>query len=179
MSFSETTVKFLKNILPSPFSIAIILTAISFIFAFLFTNPDIPVLSYLFDLTGFWEKGFWELLSFTTQMILMLVLGHTLALTKSVNKLITTVVKHCNTTTKAAFIVTLLTVLVSLFNWGLGLIFGAILARKVGESAKKQGFQLNYPLIGAAGLKAKEIIPYTFFLMIIGLIIYITGLLIF
>lgn len=151
MNFSETSVKFLRNVLPSPFSIAIILTVISFIFALLFTNPGISDTNYFIDVTGFWEKGFWELLSFTTQMILMLVLGHTLALTKSINNLINTVVKYCNTTPRAALIVTLLTVLVSLFNWGLGLIFGAILARKVGESAKKQGFQLNYPLIGAAG----------------------------
>jgi len=151
MNFSQTIVKFLKNILPSPFSIAIILTVISFIFALLFTKPEISVPNYFIDVLGFWENGFWELLAFTTQMILMLVLGHTLALTKSINKLINTVVKYCNTTPKAALLVTLLTVLVSLFNWGLGLIFGAILARKVGESAKKQGFQLNYPLIGAAG----------------------------
>src|SRR5690606_18651886 len=48
-------------------------------------------------------------------------------------------------------LVTLLTVLVSLFNWGLGLIFGAIFARKVGEYAQKQQFSINYPLIGAAG----------------------------
>ena len=151
MNFAQSTVKFLKNVLPSPFSIAIILTAISFVLALLFTYPDDADLHYIFELVSFWEKGFWELLAFTTQMILMLVLGHTLALTKSVNKLINFVVKYCNTTPKAALIVTLLTVLVSLFNWGLGLIFGAILARKVGESAKKIGFQLNYPLIGAAG----------------------------
>ena len=46
---------------------------------------------------------------------------------------------------------TLLTVLVSLFNWGLGLIFGAIFARKVAEYAHKHNRKLNYPLIGAAG----------------------------
>ncbi|MFM1877060.1 MAG: short-chain fatty acid transporter, partial [Bacteroidota bacterium] len=34
---------------------------------------------------------------------------------------------------------------------GLGLIFGAILARKVGEHAAKKNLQLNYPLVGAAG----------------------------
>ena len=39
----------------------------------------------------------------------------------------------------------------SLFNWGLGLIFGAILARKVGEHAVKNDIDINYPLIGAAG----------------------------
>src|SRR5690606_7335080 len=88
---------------------------------------------------------------FAVQMMLMLVLGHILALTKPFNNLILMVVKHCTTTAKAAFLVTLLTILVSLFNWGLGLIFGAIFARKVGEYAQKQQFSINYPLIGAAG----------------------------
>ena len=37
------------------------------------------------------------------------------------------------------------------FNWGLGLIFGAIFARKVGEQAVKNNTPLHYPLIGAAG----------------------------
>ncbi|MBP9152955.1 MAG: short-chain fatty acid transporter, partial [Flavobacteriales bacterium] len=54
-------------------------------------------------------------------------------------------------TANAAAIVTFLTVLVALFNWGLGLIFGAILVRKVGEHAVRNNLELNYPLIGAAG----------------------------
>tara|TARA_B110000046_G_scaffold48630_1_gene53950 strand:- start:68726 stop:68920 length:195 start_codon:yes stop_codon:yes gene_type:complete len=37
------------------------------------------------------------------------------------------------------------------FQLGLGFIFGAIIARKIGEKAKREGFELNYPLIGAAG----------------------------
>ena len=41
--------------------------------------------------------------------------------------------------------------LVSFFNWGLGLIFGAIMARKVGEAAQNRGFKINYPLVGASG----------------------------
>ena len=35
------------------------------------------------------------------------------------------------------------------------------------------------PLLGITGLKAKEILPYTLFLMLIGMAIYITGLLLF
>ena len=57
----------------------------------------------------------------------------------------------CSNTSQAAAWVTLLTLLVSFFNWGLGLIFGAIFARKVGEYATKNNISLNYPLIGAAG----------------------------
>ena len=35
------------------------------------------------------------------------------------------------------------------------------------------------PLLGITGLKAKEILPYTLFLMILGTLIFITGLLLF
>ncbi|MDX1462564.1 MAG: TIGR00366 family protein, partial [Marinirhabdus sp.] len=56
-----------------------------------------------------------------------------------------------NTTSNAVVLVSTTTLLVSFFNWGLGLIFGAIMARKVAEAAQKRGFQINYPLVGAAG----------------------------
>ena len=39
----------------------------------------------------------------------------------------------------------------SLFNWGLGLIFGAIFARKVAENASQNKWPLHYPIIGACG----------------------------
>ena len=91
---------------------------------------------------------------FAMQMMLMLVLGHTLALTKPVNYIISIAVKKCNNTANATALVTLLTVMVGLFNWGLGLIFGAIFARKVAEHATKQNLKINYPIIGAAGYSA-------------------------
>lgn len=100
-----------------------------------------------------WEQGLWDkpYIVFAFQMMLMLVLGHVLALTKPVNFLISHVTRYCNSTATSAAIVTVLTVTVALFNWGLGLIFGAILARKVGERAVRNKIQLNYPIIGAAG----------------------------
>jgi short-chain fatty acids transporter len=84
-------------------------------------------------------------------MMLMLVLGHSLALTTFFNSLINQIIKRLQTGTQAAFAVTLTTILVALFNWGLGLIFGAIIARKVGENFTDRKIKLNYPLIGASG----------------------------
>ena len=81
----------------------------------------------------------------------MLVLGHVLALSDSVNSIISYAVKGCGSTSKAAAIVTFFTILVSLFNWGLGLIFGAIFAKKVAEHASINNIKINYPLIGACG----------------------------
>ncbi|MCF6184528.1 MAG: TIGR00366 family protein, partial [Bacteroidales bacterium] len=132
MSFSNKLLKSLTNILPSPFSIAIILTSISFIAAFFLTPVGKISETPVFDILGFWETGFWDLLKFGMQMMLMLVLGHTLALTKPVDKLVRIFSQSGTNTANAAFTVTFFTIIVSLFNWGLGLIFGAVFARKKG-----------------------------------------------
>ena len=121
----------IKKTLPSPFSIAIILTIIIILFSvFLTDNSIINILTY-------WEKGLWNnsLMNFAMQMMLMLVLGYVLALTESSKKIIDKITHLCHNSAHAAFWVSFSTILVSFFNWGLGLIFGAILTRKVGEHA--------------------------------------------
>lgn len=100
-----------------------------------------------------WEGGLWnrELLVFAYQMMLILVLGHVLVLSKPMERLIIRLTSLTRDGASAALLVASATMLVSFFNWGLGLIFGAILARKVGEYAQKQQIPINYPLIGACG----------------------------
>lgn len=154
MSFSEKYTRAFKNLLPAPFTIAVLLTITTYIIALIATSPQSDnATNYPIQLLKYWEEGLWSsgLLVFALQMMLMLVLGHVLALTKPVNTLINKAAKYCTSTAKAAAIVTLLTIIVSLFNWGLGLIFGAIFARKVAEFAKENNIGINYPIIGAAG----------------------------
>lgn len=153
MSFSSAIEKAFKTLLPAPFTIAVILTITTLVLAFTLTSSEATGVARITEVIGFWEQGLWNapLLVFAMQMMLILVLGHTLALTKPVDVIIGYATRYCNNTANAAAIVTLLTVLVALFNWGLGLIFGAILARKVGEHAVKNDININYPLIGAAG----------------------------
>lgn len=148
---SDWLAKIFRKFLPAPFTIAVILTVFTFLLAYLFnTNTEEkPIASLLL----FWEQGLWDknLLIFAFQMMLMLVLGHVVALSQTVNKIIEKMSTLFSNTAQAAALVTILTLLVSLFNWGLGLIFGAILARKVGEYATKNNIKINYPIIGAAG----------------------------
>lgn len=143
-----------KNYLPSPFTIAILLTVLTMVLALLFTKPiDTGWGAYTVDVLSFWEQGIWSnsLLVFAYQMMLILVLGHVLVLSKPVSNAILKVTRYCNSTSSAAAIVACTTMLVAFFNWGLGLIFGALLARKVAEHAQRNDIQLNYPIIGAAG----------------------------
>jgi len=146
---SARLISVFKAILPAPFTIAVVLTLVTFVLAyFLSPNQETPL-----SLLNYWENGLWNspLLVFAVQMMLMLVLGHVLALTKTVSHWIDKATLFCSNTAQAAAWVTLLTLLVSFFNWGLGLVFGAIFARKVGEHATKNSIPLNYPLVGAAG----------------------------
>lgn len=171
MKFFAGFEKTMQSVFPSTFSIAILLTVITILLALLITDPVMPSLSgnpvlkevasdplsnsgnHLLQIIGFWYTGLWNigLLAFALQMMLILVLGYVLASTKAARALIDQFVKYCTTTSRAVFLVALFTILLSLFNWGLGLIFGAIFARKVGEHARIHGLGINYPMVGAAG----------------------------
>ncbi len=141
-----------RRYLPSPFTIAVLLTLLTFVLAFFFTSSSVEQ-NHLFAIFSYWENGIWnnDLLVFAYQMMLILVLGHVLVLSKPMKGVISSIVKHVRNTSNAAVLVVVSTMMVSFFNWGLGLIFGALLARKVGEYAQGNGIPLNYPLIGACG----------------------------
>ncbi|WP_420603868.1 short-chain fatty acid transporter [Flagellimonas sp.] len=152
MGLTKVIEHIFRRYLPSPFTIAVLLTVLTIVLALVFTentsegNHIVAILSY-------WENGIWNsgLLVFAYQMMLILVLGHVLVLSKPMERLILRITKFVKNTSNAAVLVALPTMLVSFFNWGLGLIFGAILARKVGEYAQANNIPINYPLIGASG----------------------------
>lgn len=153
-NFTEGFENTFRRLLPSPLAIAFILTGIAFFCALFLTRPaDTGLLNHAGDLATMWQDGLWQsgLLAFTVQMMLILVLGHILALSPVVTKLIDRLVNTIKNGTQAAVLVGVATIIVALFNWGLGLIFGAVFARKVAESAHRRGMKISYPLIGAAG----------------------------
>lgn len=144
--------KRIKFGIPSPFSIALLLTSITVLLAIVLTQrPENSGSAHILTILDYWQIGFWELLSFTMQMALILILGHALALSPLFEKLIGKLTTYCDTSAKAALLVSLFAILMSFLNWGLCLVFGAIFARKVAEAAQLEGRKLNYPLIGAAG----------------------------
>ena len=67
---------------PSPFVLALILTALTFLLAVTVTGA-----SAMDALTG-WGGGFWEFLTFAMQMALILVTGHALAVSGPVQRAI-------------------------------------------------------------------------------------------
>ena len=153
MNVTQTIENIFKRFLPSPFAIAVILTILTMLLAFFLTEAPSNNESHFLTILSYWENGVWNnaLLVFGYQMMLILVLGHILVLSKPMNRLITKLTNLVSNTSNAVLLVCISTMLVSFFNWGLGLIFGAIMARKVAEAAQARNFKINYPLIGAAG----------------------------
>lgn len=140
-----------KRFIPAPFTLAVLLTLLTMLLAIFFT--DNSGLAGAVDILDYWQTGMWDpaLLVFAVQMMLILVLGHILVLSKPVALLTSKLTSYVNSNGSAVVTVALSTMVVAFFNWGLGLIFGAIMARKVAEAARERNFRINYPLIGAAG----------------------------
>lgn len=152
-SFSDNYIRIARNLLPMPFTIAVVLTIVAFGVGLFLYEPAEDSHGKVIDLLIFWEKGLWStgLLAFALQGMLMLVLGYVLALTKPINGLVSSITQYCSNTANAAAIVAFISAFFGWLNWGLGLIIGAVLARKVGEYCQEKGISINYPIIGAAG----------------------------
>ncbi len=139
-----------KSLIPSPLMLAIILSFVVYFLALFFTSPKEGGGVYPLELLNFYQMGFWDLLTFAMQMMLILVLGNVLALTPVFQRLIRYILSKIHSATGAIQLTAIFSIILSCFNWGLGLIFSALLARAIGENAKKVGMKINYPLLVAA-----------------------------
>ena len=143
----DTTQRDRFDWVPSPLAIALGLTAVTAVAACV-VGADVETVATS------WRDGLWNrpLLVFAFQAAFMLVLGHALALSPAVDHGVQRAVNLAGTTNaRAAAVVAVVACLAGWINWGLGLIVGAVLARKVGERATERGLPLHYGLIGAAG----------------------------
>ena len=143
---------FFARVLPSPFTLSIVLTLFALILSIFLGNFEGTDSTFIPTMKA-WQSGLWnqDLLVFGYQMMLILVLGHVLVLSKPMNALLELVSTFAGSNSKAIFLISISTMLMGFFNWGLGLIFGAILARKIGEKSEREQLNINYPLIGALG----------------------------
>ncbi len=99
------------------------------------------------EMTMHWGNGFWSLLAFTMQMALVLVLGTALANAPIINKALVVLAKIPKKPTTAIILVTVVSALACLINWGFGLVIGAIFAKEIAKQVKKVDYRL---LIAAA-----------------------------
>lgn len=137
----------------TPFGLVVILTGLAFLLSLFFgerkSESDFFQESLL--LFGFWQEGFFGLLGFTLQMIMILVFGYALAIFEPVNKALRNLSKIPNDIVSGALLIAILTMFAGILNWGFGLIIGALLSRFVHESLLEKRKGSNSSLLAATG----------------------------
>jgi short-chain fatty acids transporter len=139
--FTEATIRLFERVIPDPFVLAILITIIVAIAGALFG----PQASFVNIVVG-WYKGFFDILTFAFQITLVLVTGHAFAHAPAVQRLFRAVVSIARTPIQAATLTFISVAVASFFNWGLGLVVAALLAREVAKRMR-----VDFAWIVAAG----------------------------
>lgn len=131
--------------MPDPLVIAIFLTFICLISAVIFTDfgPEQAVEA--------WGVGYWSLLAFTLQMILILGLGHVVAHTRAVHRLLVMAAARIKSARMAYAGLAFISAVCGIFSWGLALILPAVLSRIIASNCAERGIKVHFPLLVASG----------------------------
>jgi short-chain fatty acids transporter len=136
----KTLVSFFNRImqryLPDPFLFVIILTFVVFGLGLIFTD------SGPYQMAQHWGGGFWSLLTFSMQMVLVLVTGHVLASSNIFKKGLGALASLAKSPGQAIVIVTVVSMIASLINWGFGLVIGALFAKELAKKVKNVDYRL-------------------------------------
>ena len=91
--------------------------------------------------------GFWSLITFTMQMAFVAIGGYVVATSKPAERLIRRLAAIPMTGSGAVGLVATVSILASLLNWGLSLIFGGLLVRALAE---RRELRMDYRAAAAA-----------------------------
>lgn len=127
---------FMQKFLPDAFLFAVVLTVIVFVFGMIATGQG-PL-----DMLNHWGKGVWGLLAFSMQMVLVLVTGHVLALAPPFKKLLVKLAGIPKTPFQGIALVTIVSYVACILNWGFGLVIGAIYAKEIAKKLKGIDYRL-------------------------------------
>ncbi len=126
----------MRRYTPDPFLLALLLTLTLFIMGITLTSASPK------EMVSYWGDGFWSLTTFTLQMVMILVGGYVVALAPPVNRFLTIIASYVKTPGQAIVMVTLGALTASVINWGLGLVVGGILCRKIIKTVPTANFRL-------------------------------------
>ncbi|MBI4054716.1 MAG: short-chain fatty acid transporter [Elusimicrobia bacterium] len=113
--------RFSEKIIPSAFTIACLLTLLTFLAARLLTPHSTS------RLIIFWGDGFWTLLEFGMQICLIILTGYVVAVSPGVSRMLRALASLPRSPQGAVAVMALVSLTLSWLHWGLGLIAGAVL----------------------------------------------------
>lgn len=122
---SKPAVKLVERYLPDPYIFVLLLTLIAAIAA-IAVERQTPL-----AVMRMWGDGFWGLLTFSMQMLLVLVTGFMLASSPPVKRILQKMAGTAKSPGGAIILVTLVSLAASWINWGFGLVVGALFAKEL------------------------------------------------
>ena len=125
---------------PHSFLFAILLTFTAYILG-IFAACQGP-----FDMVKFWVNGFWNLLSFSMQMVMMVAAGFSVASVPLGQRVLRSLAAIPQTPRGGVIFMTATIAIFSWLHWGIGIVAGAFLAREMGRRIPK----IDYPLLVAS-----------------------------
>ncbi len=135
-AISRGLTAFVGRFLPDPLVFAILLIILTFILGITLT-PSTPM-----DMVNMFGDGFWNLLAFSMQMALVLVTGHALASSPLLRRGMSSLASLAKTPAQGVMLVTFMSAICCIINWGFGLVVGALFAREVARRVPKSDYRL-------------------------------------
>ncbi|MHA6323518.1 short-chain fatty acid transporter [Roseivivax sp. CAU 1753] len=129
-ALSRPMVRIVDRYLPDPFVFVLVLTIVAALAA-VFTQGTGPL-----EVVEIWGDGFWSLLTFSMQMLLVLVTGYMMASTPVVKGLLARLAGLARSPGGAILMVSFVSLAASWINWGFGLVVGALFAKELARVVK-------------------------------------------
>jgi short-chain fatty acids transporter len=125
-----------ERYLPDPYVLVLLLTLLVFAAGVLVESQG-PL-----AMVRHWGGGFWGLLEFSMQMVLVLVTGWVLASSPPVRRALAKLAGLARTPAQAILLGTLVSLTAAWINWGFGLVVGALFARQLARAVPAVDYRL-------------------------------------
>ncbi|MCB9440298.1 MAG: short-chain fatty acid transporter [Mycolicibacterium sp.] len=130
-AFTSLCVRYVERLMPDPYLFAVILTIIVAALVAVLVDGAAPA-----GMLSAWYGGVWgsqNIFTFAFQMVLILVTGYTLAEAPVLKRAIVRIAAKPQNQVQGALLCFTVSAVLSLLNWGLGLVAGALVARQVAK----------------------------------------------
>lgn len=139
-------VHLVKKYLPDAFTVALIFLVAMFGVGMIVGGQSFP------QMLTHWSSGFFGMLPFTLQMIMVMFTGHALANSSAIKRGLRGLARIPKNNTQAVMLLFTVTFALCYFNWGLGLVGGAIIAKEIARVHKG----MHFPLLVAVAYGANN-----------------------
>jgi short-chain fatty acids transporter len=130
-ALTDVSVRYVERLMPDPYLFAVILTIVVAALVALLVKGASPS-----GMLKAWYGGVWgsqNIFTFAFQMVLILVTGYTLAEAPVLKRAIVAIASKPKNQVQGALLCFAVSAVLSLLNWGLGLVAGALVARQVAK----------------------------------------------